>query len=299
MVVRTMRETADFGAGTRIFQLLGQVNMLSSRVRVFTTVLLSCAIYVQWAVGQTTSSNADTVTSTIVVGHPFSAVKYSRIVRVLPAGKTIVISEGHKLFLARDSSGLIFMATADRFGNACDLPSLGDLPLCDYWTAFLLNIKTRVIWHWSDGETADRTQLVLMDLRDDQIAEATERTSTSDEFLPGTEQGPRVSAQDLGEKSFEGIKAKGVRTVVAHEGVDGKPRMTIHEVWFSSDMRLVIRVVDGDPTGDERISGLDHISLAPEPSLFRPPEGRTLRHWKDNSEYADPDIDELSQWFVK
>ena len=86
---------------------------------------------------------------------------------------------------------------------------------------------------------------------------------------------------------------------MTHAGADGKATVTIHEVWTSTKMRLVLRVVDGDPLGEETVSGLNYISLTPDPGLFTPPEGRILRHWKDGSDEAINDIVHLSQWLVK
>ncbi len=137
-----------------------------------------------------------------------------------------------------------------------------------------------------------------MDLREDQITKAEQLTSVLAK-LPDDTSEPGVSMQNLGERSFEGIRANGVRTTRMHAGIDGKPISTIHEVWTSMEMRLVLRVIDGNPLGEEIISGLNHISLAPDISLFKPPEGRILRHWNDNSEYASGDITNLSEWLVR
>jgi hypothetical protein len=64
-------------------------------------------------------------------------------------------------------------------------------------------------------------------------------------------------------------------------------------------MRLVIRVIDGDPEGDEVISGLEHISLSPKSSLFQPPLDRILRDAKNRSWAADHNIADLADWFVR
>jgi hypothetical protein len=66
-----------------------------------------------------------------------------------------------------------------------------------------------------------------------------------------------------------------------HNDENGKPKPTIHEVWTSAQMHLVLKVVDGDPHGDEVVSGLDHISLTPKSELFTPPTERILRQGKN------------------
>jgi hypothetical protein len=38
-------------------------------------------------------------------------------------------------------------------------------------------------------------------------------------------------------------------------------------------MKLVLQVIDGDPRGVETISGLEHLSQSPDPSMFTPVGG--------------------------
>ncbi len=109
---------------------------------------------------------------------------------------------------------------------------------------------------------------------------------------------PGVMVQRLGKRSFKGVQATGIRTTVTRAGPDGKPASTIHEVWTSAKMRLVLRVVDGDPQGEETVSGLTAISLSPDAKLFQLPEGRSLRHWeeRDTRGFADADVRNLGEW---
>jgi len=241
----------------------------------------------------------DAWTPAVVTGAAFSAVRYTRTVRVQPDGSRITIAERHRILVARDADGRIFMSGADRAGDDCDLPSLGKLPICDYWELLLFDPSAGVMWHWSEGEIGDKTQLVLMDLREEQIAEAERETSVLERPAEDPPEAG-VSVQNLGERGFGGITARGVRTTVEEEEPEGRRRLRIHEVWSSVKMRLVLMTIDGDPMGEETISGLCKISLAPDSFLFRPPSDRILRHWKDSSRYAASDIaDELSLWPVK
>ena len=137
-----------------------------------------------------------------------------------------------------------------------------------------------------------------MDLKDDQMEEAERLTSVLPLPLHESSE-PGVTVQNLGERQFEGIRAEGVRTTTVHAGPDRQARFTIHEVWISEKMRLVLRVIDGDPKEEETVSGLNHISLTPEPSLFRPAERAILRHGNNSSHYAGGDIRSLSEWLVK
>jgi hypothetical protein len=91
-----------------------------------------------------------------------------------------------------------------------------------------------------------------------------------------------------------------VRTTVEQNEPDGRPGVKIHEVWTSAKMHLVLMTVDGDPAGEEKISGLRKISLTPDASLFRPPTDRILRHWKDSDRFATGDLaDQLPLWPAK
>ena len=100
---------------------------------------------------------------------------------------------------------------------------------------------------------------------------------------------------------MEGVAVTGVRTTtVLPAGYKGNqtPVTTIHEVWSSEAMKLVIRVIDGDPNKEVTISGLEHLSRAPDPSLFHPPDGYRITP-SDRSEYVDYDITLLAEWGVK
>jgi hypothetical protein len=155
------------------------------------------------------------------------------------------------------------------------------------------------MWHWSDGEFGDQRQMVLIDLREDQVAEAERETSVLQK-PPDDSPADGVSVRDLGERNIGGVEATGVRTTVKQKEPDGRTGLRIHEVWSSAKMHLVLMVIDGNPIGEETISGLLKISLTPDPSLFRPPSERILRHWKDSSRYATDDIsDLLPNWPVK
>lgn len=82
-------------------------------------------------------------------------------------------------------------------------------------------------------------------------------------------------------------------------------RTRIHEVWASVDMHLIVRVIDGDPLGEEKVRGLEKISLAPDASLFRPPEDyemvlRTSAQWIPMlDQFISGDFNALHEWFAK
>ena len=69
-----------------------------------------------------------------------------------------------------------------------------------------------------------------------------------------------VTTEDLGGKTGEGLRATGVGTTTmypaGHSG-NKTPIAIIHEVWKSPEMRLVVKIVDGDPHGEETIRTLN------------------------------------------
>jgi len=258
------------------------------------------ALYAQ-APAQTADTQQDGTAPVVVQGHPFSAIKYTRVVQTQPDGRLSVKQEAHHILLARDTDGNTFISGADQFGRQCDIPSLGKLPTCDLWSSSLFEPAKATMWHWVDGESADPTQLTQMDITEDQLAEAERLTSVISTPLFASlhpEAGEKL--EDLGERTFEGIRSKGFRINRFYNVADGvPPRRVIHEVWASVDKRLVLQVIDGDPAGEETVSGLCHISLSPAPQLFQPPLNRIVRHWKDSSKYAGSDLEWLALWEVK
>ncbi len=236
----------------------------------------------------------------IVTGEAFSAVKYTRTVQVQPNGKRLITAEGHHILMARDRSGKIYMTGVEETPeNTCDLSSLGKLPLCEAWSNFLFDPTGGTMTHWMRGKRGGKDQYVVVKLSDEQIAEAERLTSAleSTRAEPAGDE-PGITIRNLGERLIGNVKATGVITTVTHSGSGANPATTIHEVWTSAKMRLVLRVVDGDPHGEETVSGLNHISLTPDAALFQAPTDRILRQTKE-SRFASGDMNDLSGWLLK
>jgi len=71
-------------------------------------------------------------------------------------------------------------------------------------------------------------------------------------------------------------------------------------------MQLIVRVIDGDPNGEETVWGLEKISAAADASLFQPPNGYQVQdHCMDRrmSPQCDgltqSDFEVLHQWFAE
>jgi hypothetical protein len=266
------------------------------------TVLLSSVML--WgfsALAQLPESSENKPSVSAITGQPFSAIKFTRTVHVKKDGTSVVVAEKGHALLARNTDGRVFMSAAEWKNGDCDLPELGSdlpnlkkLPLCDHWGLHLFDPNAGVMWHWLDGEIGDKVQYVKVSLSSEQVAAAERLTSMLPDPPPDIAE-PGVTVRALGEHDIEGVRATGFRTTTMHNDENGKPKPTIHEVWTSAQMHLVLKVVDGDPHGDEIVSGLDHISLAPELELFKPPIERILRQGKD----PEPGMHALATWIVQ
>lgn len=101
---------------------------------------------------------AGSETSRLIVGHPFSAIKYARSVRVLPDGKQQFLrNERYPDRIARDADGRLMMESAESMPSGDLLPDCDRLdtlvpPVCPVWSVFVIDPMAHVITHWNEGE---------------------------------------------------------------------------------------------------------------------------------------------------
>ena len=244
----------------------------------------------------TTVSNAPAV----ITGHPFTAIKFARRVKVLPDGKLqFVRNERYPTRIARDSDGRLMMQVVNEF-PACNWPDLPVPPVCPIWTVFVVDPVTHTVTHWGEGEIAGK-EAADFPLTQSGLEEAVAATSSPPALKPDFSEDGEVSTADLGDKTIEGIRVHGVRSTLHYDvNQNGQivHRTRIHEVWTSQDMQLVVRVIDSDPNGEETVWGLEKISLAPDASLFHSPEGYGTHHNKSD-ELCAQDFENLKSWFEK
>jgi hypothetical protein len=238
-----------------------------------------------------------------VVANAFSATKYARLVKVLPDGKQHFIrSERYPTKIARAADGRIMMqSVGDDVLSECDRPTMRFPPPCPSWSVFVIDPNSRLVTHWPDGEFAAHIAIDFP-LSQERFDLAARLTSEMPNLEPNPDtDAANVRKEDLGDRAIDGILAHGVRTTitypVGHEG-SKIPTYLIHELWIAPEMNLIIRVIDGDPYGLERIWGLEKISLQPDPSLFLPPNGYEMQHSKATWG-PDVDFEELESWFKK
>ncbi len=247
----------------------------------------------------------ETTSALAVTGQPFSAMKYTRTVKTMPDGKHVVSSERYSIRLVRDAKGRVLVEGASPPGE-CEGPGLLEPLKCGYAKIIVFDPMAHIITAWSVGEVAGHGGM-LYKLSAAQFEEAVRMTLDlpKDAYETDPEESDVIS-KDLGQKEIEGVSATGVRwTTAIRTGDPGKKAIIthIHEVWTSAEMRMVIKVIDGDPRDEETISGLEHISRLPDPSLFIPPDNYDIcdgKWWRrPHPEHADWAIRDLAEWQVK
>ena len=241
---------------------------------------------------------------TFVAGHPFSAIKYARRVRVLSDGKQqFLVNERYPIQIARDSDGRLMAQEIgpDDLGPECDKLSMITPPVCSVWAIILIDPAGHSAMHWQDGEIAAHAA-VQTPVSQDWLDQAARFTSELPDLAAdfSTEDG-KVTTTDLGDKEIDGTIAHGTRTTLRYEKVEPGTttyRYRIHEVWTSAEMKLIVRVVDGDPNGEETVWGLEKIKLQPDASLFEPPQDYEIQHHNAEPAFAD-DLHYFESWFAK
>jgi hypothetical protein len=234
----------------------------------------------------------------LIVGHPFSAIKYAKRVRELPDGtQRFITNERYPTQIARDPQGRLMMQVleADGLPSECDHLRMKTPPVCPVWGIIVVDPVAHLIAHWPEGEVAAHVA-IDMPLTDANLERSLHSTSEMP-ALPADFSSDRgeLTTVDLGTRIVDGIRAHGVKTTLVE--FTGKTRKTrIHEVWTAPEMKLIVRVVDGDPSGLQTIRGLEKVSLQPDSALFQAPEGYKVQH-QDSDKWAEHDFENLETWY--
>ncbi len=248
----------------------------------------------------------------LIIGHPFTAIKYARRVKVLPDGKLQFIrNQRYPIRIARDNDGRLMMQMihSDDLLSECDRLDLPVPPVCPSWGVFVIDPVAHTVAHWVEGELGAHSA-VDFPLSPQRLQEASDQTFSLPALGPDfTEEDGKMHTFDLGDRDIEGIQAHGVRWTLDYDANDQAGRTVhrtrIHEVWTSAEMQLIVRVIDGDPNGEDTIWGLEKISLAPDAALFRPPDGYEMQHrmsaqWAGRvDQFVHQDFEFLHEWFAE
>jgi hypothetical protein len=259
------------------------------------SVISLSMITLSWTVVRPTAAQTDApspTTPTTDTASPgagraiaFSAIRYSRTVRVMPDGKLKFLRHNrYPAVWARDSEGRVKFQRRSFYGE-CDRPTEEVAPKCFSWGEQIFDPVEQTIVSWPGGPGgAHITGISRLT-----PAEVNELIQIPSGFrVPEPTQddeATNVTTVNLGTKDIDGVEATGVRTTSIYPpGYSGNklPIARIHEVWTSPDLNMVVRVIDGDPTGEETISGLEKISMQPDPALFQAPEDNSIQALSPN-----------------
>jgi hypothetical protein len=92
---------------------------------------------------------------------------------------------------------------------------------------------------------------------------------------------PARQIDRLGGKTIAGVYADGVRTTITYP-VDSvgndRPIVNVRETWTAPDLKIVMLTTDNDPrNGLQSTEVTDLVRAEPDPALFLPPEGYTIK----------------------
>ncbi|MGB6133292.1 MAG: hypothetical protein WBG54_16050 [Acidobacteriaceae bacterium] len=247
----------------------------------------------------------DTNSGGAVLHEPFSAISYIRVVKVSPDGKRQFIRNvQYPMRLARDSAGRIRLdVVPNPPPEECDQMEMLTPPVCSSWPVVIFDPHAQTMTHWAGGAFGYHGPVVIK-LSPAQMDDAESSTlAMPKQPTADSLDDSNVTFEQLGERKIDGVRAAGTRmtrVLWLDQGEGGSGVRTVHirEVWISEPMHLVVRIIDGDPNGEETIAGLDHISLGDHSDLFQLPSGYPVR-FSDNGRFLGNDLSLLASWFVQ
>lgn len=203
----------------------------------------------------------------VVTGEPYTASATSTSVDTLADGTTIThsstITEG------RDSQGRTFRAVTET-GNGSSTPVT---------RTTVMDPVAHTLTNWSTQSTvATVLQLPNFNGRGNKNGPA-----------PVDFQGPRnggrsniqVTRVALSPKTIDGVTAQGEKTTITiPAGVEGndKPLVSTHEVWTSTNPKLLLVDISNSPRDGSRDMQVTSLSLNdPDQTLFHPPSNYTIK----------------------
>lgn len=218
-----------------------------------------------------------------VMGEPFSAVQVFRTNRALADGTHIAHSRQHAV--ARDAQGRVRVeqpVTNQQTGQKAT-------------TVFVMDPVDHVFTSWTVGGNGPKiaSQFKFPANFPNGVVTAAKPVERADRPQP------MIKTEDLGTDSLEGLMVTVTRTttiVPAGRSGNDQPITKTHEVWTSPDLKLVLKEQWEDPRRAERTISLEQLNRAdPDPSLFRPPPGYTVKNVVEALKEALDKLEETQQ----
>ena len=201
-----------------------------------------------------------------VTGQPYSAVQVQKTKRVLQDGTTIAHQGHHSV--ARDSAGRVRVERRMEKAENGQPESV---------MVFVLDPVAHTMMVWMTGAKTTRVaELIrLPEQKKDAVKPAQAQTMTD------SRPQPVITTEDLGTETLQGLPvtvSKTTTIVSAGRSGNDAPITKTHEVWTSSDLKLVMKEQWEDPRSGVRTVELDQFSRAePDAALFRAPAGYTVK----------------------
>jgi len=152
-----------------------------------------------------TASEPETTGAAAVVGQPFSAIKYSRTVRILPDGtQQFIRNEQYSVQVARDAKGRVLLQTGpfEHHGHEeCDKQELPKSPKCGSWGMLLFDPVAQIMNHWAVVGPKFVFYQVIIQMTPEQIADVEELTlNIHQDMNKPEEEDSNVTWKSLGQK---------------------------------------------------------------------------------------------------
>jgi hypothetical protein len=209
---------------------------------------------------------------------PFSATGKLTVDQKLPGGNAV-----HGVFLSRairDSAGRSRFETVTRCWRGAD----GNFHAA--WTVLVMDgvASTSLTWDIDDLEPKVVRLTHYPPSPRPGPAPTPEELAQQKKLAELNQPPSELKVEDLGTKTINGVSAEGKRTTqTIPAGEEGNERAvtTVHEVWYSKQLRQMVMTVDDDPRGSHLVFALENVKLQePDVSLFAPPAGYTVEDIK-------------------
>jgi hypothetical protein len=212
-----------------------------------------------------------------VIGQPYSAIQVHRDQQQLADG-THITHNGHH-FVARDPAGRV------RIEMRVAQSDKGETVL-----VFVTDPEAHAITTWATGPNVRKLASVIKIPAEKSGNANPASARTTHDNRPQ----PVITTEDLGNDTLQGIPVAVVKTTtivpIGRSGNDA-PITKTHEVWTSPDLKLIMKEQWEDPRTGERTLSLEKFSRAdPDPALFHPPAGYSVKDFKQSLQQLEEQL---------
>jgi hypothetical protein len=216
---------------------------------------------------------------------PYSANKKTTVIQKLADGTTI--TRESTVAEARDSQGrTVQTTTITTIGDRRFTHTMVMDPVARTTTNWSNLAKEATIMHMPELRKAGQSGTVLISSGPSAvgtpiIGDLSMGGGSFDAAPADPNLKPARQIDKLGGKTIGGIYAEGVRTTttypVGYMGND-RPIVNVRETWTAPDLKITMLSTDDDPRNGLRSTEMtDVVRTEPDPALFLPPEGYTIK----------------------